>query len=75
MPGRSWRASRPTRRATRSSWWTTARATPRRRWSARGANATPTSRARLVRQDNAGPAAARNHGAQEAQASLLLFTD
>ena len=35
----------------------------------------PAVRARLVRQDNAGPAAARNHGAQEAQANLLLFTD
>jgi len=29
----------------------------------------------LVRQDNSGPAAARNHGARCAQASLLLFTD
>lgn len=31
--------------------------------------------ARLVQQPNAGPAAARNHGAQVAQAPLLLFTD
>ncbi len=29
----------------------------------------------LVQQANAGPAAARNHGAQVAQAPLLLFTD
>ncbi len=32
-------------------------------------------RCRLVRQANAGPAAARNRGAQEAAAALLLFTD
>ena len=31
--------------------------------------------ARLVQQKNAGPAAARNHGAQVAQAPILLFTD
>ncbi len=31
--------------------------------------------ARLVQQSNAGPAAARNHGVQVAQAPLLLFTD
>lgn len=30
---------------------------------------------RYVRQDNAGPAAARNRGAREAQGALLLFTD
>ena len=30
---------------------------------------------RLIRQANAGPAAARNHGAREAQASIILFTD
>ncbi|MCB0117314.1 MAG: glycosyltransferase, partial [Caldilineaceae bacterium] len=30
---------------------------------------------RLVRQDNAGPGAARNHGADAAIAPLLLFTD
>lgn len=35
----------------------------------------PQHRARLVNQVNAGPAAARNHGAKVAQASLLLFTD
>jgi GT2 family glycosyltransferase len=33
------------------------------------------ARIRLVRQPNAGPAAARNHGAREAAASLLLFLD
>ena len=33
------------------------------------------SKVRLVRQKNAGPAAARNHGAQEARGELLLFTD
>lgn len=31
--------------------------------------------ARLVQQVNAGPGAARNHGAQAAQAPILLFTD
>lgn len=31
--------------------------------------------ARLVRQPNAGPAAARNHGAQIARGEILLFTD
>ena len=30
---------------------------------------------RLLRQAHAGPASARNHGAREAQAELLLFTD
>ncbi|MCB0044843.1 MAG: sugar transferase [Caldilineaceae bacterium] len=30
---------------------------------------------RLIRQENAGPAAARNHGAQVARSDLLLFTD
>jgi GT2 family glycosyltransferase len=30
---------------------------------------------RLIRQSNAGPAAARNRGAREARGSLLLFTD
>jgi GT2 family glycosyltransferase len=30
---------------------------------------------RLITQANAGPAAARNHGAQEAQGKILLFTD
>ena len=30
---------------------------------------------RIIRQANAGPAAARNHGAELAQAPLLLFTD
>ena len=32
-------------------------------------------RLRLLRQPNAGPAVARNHGAQAAHAPLLLFTD
>ena len=32
-------------------------------------------RLRVVRQDNAGPAAARNHGGREARAELLAFTD
>ncbi len=35
----------------------------------------PHLRARLIRQANAGPAAARNHGARLAQAPVLLFTD
>ena len=35
----------------------------------------PQVQARLVQQANAGPAAARNHGAQVAQTNLLLFTD
>jgi lipopolysaccharide/colanic/teichoic acid biosynthesis glycosyltransferase/GT2 family glycosyltransferase len=35
----------------------------------------PQLQARLVQQANAGPAAARNHGAQVAQSDLLLFTD
>ncbi len=35
----------------------------------------PAQRCRLVQQANAGPAAARNRGAQEAAALLLLFTD
>ena len=35
----------------------------------------PHLQARLVRQENAGPAAARNHGAQVAQGPLILFTD
>jgi GT2 family glycosyltransferase len=30
---------------------------------------------RLVRQENAGPAAARNHGAREAKGQILAFTD
>ena len=30
---------------------------------------------RLISQANAGPAAARNHGAQEAQGAIILFTD
>ena len=33
------------------------------------------SSVRLITQANAGPAAARNHGAMEAQGSILLFTD
>jgi len=36
---------------------------------------TPRLEIRLVRQDNAGPAAARNRGALEAAAPLLAFTD
>lgn len=35
----------------------------------------PAQRCRLAQQANAGPAAARNRGAQEAAAPLLLFTD
>ena len=35
----------------------------------------PQVRCRLVQQANAGPAAARNHGAREATAAILLFTD
>lgn len=35
----------------------------------------PQIQARLVQQANAGPAAARNHGAKAARAELLLFTD
>lgn len=35
----------------------------------------PAVQARVVRQANAGPAAARNHGAGLAQAPILLFTD
>ena len=38
-------------------------------------HAHPEMQVRLVRQENAGPAAARNHGARVAQAPLLLFTD
>jgi GT2 family glycosyltransferase len=30
---------------------------------------------RLIRQQNAGPAAARNHGADEAKGEIILFTD
>lgn len=30
---------------------------------------------RLISQTNAGPAAARNHGAEEAQGTIILFTD
>jgi len=33
------------------------------------------SSVRLITQANAGPAAARNHGGQEAQGTILLFTD
>ena len=33
------------------------------------------SSVRLISQTNAGPAAARNHGAQQAQGRILLFTD
>lgn len=39
------------------------------------ANAHPQLCCRLVEQKNQGPAAARNHGAAEAQSDLLLFTD
>lgn len=35
----------------------------------------PAAQVRLLRQANAGPASARNHGAREAHASLVLFTD
>jgi len=42
-----------------------------RRWRTRH----PALRLTLVQQANAGPAAARNHGARLAQAPLLLFTD
>lgn len=35
----------------------------------------PDAQVRLLRQQNAGPAAARNHGAREARAPLVLFTD
>lgn len=35
----------------------------------------PQRRCRLIEQPNGGPAVARNHGAQVAQADLLLFTD
>ncbi len=35
----------------------------------------PSIRTRLIQQENAGPAAARNYGAREANAQLLLFTD
>ncbi|MBX3011648.1 MAG: sugar transferase [Caldilineaceae bacterium] len=35
----------------------------------------PQWQARVVHQANAGPSAARNHGAQVAQAALLFFTD
>lgn len=35
----------------------------------------PTVRLGLIQQENAGPAAARNHGAKKANAPLLLFTD
>lgn len=35
----------------------------------------PDHRLTVISQENAGPAAARNHGAQIAQAPLLLFTD
>lgn len=41
------------------------------RWIA----AHPSVQARVVRQANAGPAAARNYGASLAQAPILLFTD
>ena len=40
-------------------------------WAARH----PTVQLRLLRQPNAGPAAARNFGAREAQSPLVLFTD
>lgn len=32
-------------------------------------------RVRLINQANAGPAAARNHGAKEAKGTIILFTD
>lgn len=35
----------------------------------------PHCQARLIQQENAGPAAARNRGAQAARADVLLFTD
>ena len=35
----------------------------------------PDAQVRLLRQQNAGPAAARNHGAREARSPLVLFTD
>ncbi len=40
-------------------------------WQARH----PALQLHLIQQTNAGPAAARNHGAQVAHAPLLLFTD
>lgn len=39
------------------------------------AAAHPDYAVRLIRQPNAGPAAARNHGARVAQTDLILFTD
>jgi glycosyltransferase involved in cell wall biosynthesis len=35
----------------------------------------PNHTVRLLRQSNAGPAAARNHGAREARTNLIIFTD